>query len=170
MEIWKKINNYSYEISNKGNVRRIHKKGTYYILKSYFDKTTGYCHINLSKNGVVKHRSVHSLVLETFTGKRPKKHVANHKDCNKTNNNISNLEWITKSGNFIHAIENGKAKVLPPMVGEQHARAKLSEKDVLEIRRLHKENKLDYKQLASMFSVSDFTISDIIKKRSWKHI
>ncbi len=53
---------------------------------------------------------MHWLVAEAFLGKRPKKHTINHKDGNKTNNDINNLEYVTSSENTEHAIKLGLYK------------------------------------------------------------
>ena len=107
MEIWKDIENYEglYQVSNWGNVRSLDtlinckgaknidkhiRKGR--ILKKYIG-TTGYYTVNLSKNSKIKLARVHRLVAKTFI-KNPKNHYCvNHKDGNKLNNKVENLEW-----------------------------------------------------------------------------
>lgn len=76
------------------------------------------------------YRKVHRLVLETFMP-IPEYEImqVNHKDCNKFNNNIWNLEWNTPKENIAHAIENN----LVNSVGECNPMAKLSENDVIKI-------------------------------------
>lgn len=52
-------------------------------------------------------RSVHSLVAKAFLNKLPHHQCVNHKDCNKENNHVDNLEWVTTQENIKHAYDNG---------------------------------------------------------------
>lgn len=101
-EIWKSIeNNPQYEISNKGNVRNKNKK----ILKPR-DNGKGYIYVDLYKKSTSKRYYVHRLVAQAFLPNFKNKDCVNHKDCNKQNNMVSNLEWCTKSENSRHAYKN----------------------------------------------------------------
>jgi len=115
LERWKTIKNHQdYAVSNHGRVKRITngvwpsqaKKGK--ILK----QTTGshrYYYLNLGRKGGGK--LVHALVCKTFKGKRPSpNHVCNHKDGDKKNNRLTNLEWVTKSEDLKHAYNIGLRK------------------------------------------------------------
>lgn len=97
IEIWKDIQNYEglYQVSNLGRVKSIIKK---IILKNMVDKC-GYEYVHLSKNNVQKRKSIHRLVAETFLDNKNNLPCVNHKDENKQNNNINNLEWCTYSYN-----------------------------------------------------------------------
>lgn len=94
MEIFKKINYYdTYEISNKGRIRRNNK-----ILKGS-KNSSGYIQITLhNENGSIK-KYIHRLVLEYFLDKSDLD--VNHIDHNKLNNSIENLEYVTKQENVI---------------------------------------------------------------------
>ncbi len=110
-EIWKDIPDYEgyYQVSNFGNVkslsRTIFKMGKFpFISKEKILKprvNTGYKVFNLCKNGHEKTRKVHQLVAMAFLNHVPcgYKLVVNHKDFNKLNNNISNLEIVTMREN-----------------------------------------------------------------------
>jgi hypothetical protein len=68
----------------------------------------GYFSVSLQKDGKTKHVLVHRLVAEKFIRiKRPDQIYVNHKDGNKSNNYVSNLEWVTASENTKHAWNNG---------------------------------------------------------------
>lgn len=61
----------------------------------------------LSKNGKTKNCLLHRLIAEAFIPNLEKKLTVNHKDGNKKNNNVKNLEWASYSENIIHAIKTG---------------------------------------------------------------
>jgi hypothetical protein len=97
IEVWKNITNYTnYEVSTFGNIRN---KKTRRILKQAI--MSGYYGVGLS-NIRTKTFQVHRLVAETFIENPENKTHVNHKDKNKLNNNISNLEWCTPKENNIH--------------------------------------------------------------------
>lgn len=127
-EIWKPIKGYEglYEVSNFGNVRSLDRyvycsnqfgsKGTRknkgVIIKS-FVQNNGYVFVHL-KN---KNFKIHRLVAQTFIPNNDNKPQVNHKDGNKTNNKVDNLEWCTVAENIQHAIKN---KLLTPKFGKDN--------------------------------------------------
>lgn len=108
VEVWKDVVGYEgkYQVSNFGKVRSIDRvdasgkkrKGRY--LKSCKDKD-GYLYVCLS-GGNVTTRRIHKLVAESFIGVCPTGYQVNHKDENKTNNRIENLEYVTAKQNINH--------------------------------------------------------------------
>lgn len=103
-EIWKDIEGYEglYQVSNLGRVKRI---TTNRILKSS-KHVSGYLMVNLSKNSVTSHQRIHRLVAQAFIPNPENKHDINHIDENKTNNHVSNLEWVTAQENSNHGTRN----------------------------------------------------------------
>lgn len=102
-ETWKVIHlNTNYEVSNLGRVRN--KKGL--LLKP--QKTEkGYLRVDLSKDGKTKHYKVHRLVASAFIPNKNNLPQINHKDENKQNNRVDNLEWCTHKENTQHAFKTG---------------------------------------------------------------
>jgi hypothetical protein len=83
------------------------------FMQPYTDPKTGYrgTHV-LNATGKSLPRRIHTLVATAFLGPRPKDKNVNHIDGIKTNNNISNLEYVTQKENSIHAVEKGLIKTL----------------------------------------------------------
>ena len=106
MEQFKDIIGYEnlYQVGNKGNIKSLI---TNRILKSASDKSN-YKIVTLCKNGKHTTKTVHRLVANNWIGES--KLDVNHKDGNKGNNTLENLEFITKSENTKHAIKNGLFK------------------------------------------------------------
>lgn len=98
-EIWKDITGLEgrYKISNKGRVMSI-KPGGNIIMKPYLKD--GYYRINLRDNGKIVRKKIHRLVAKEFIDKPDL--CINHKDLDKTNNTVENLEWVTSRENVIH--------------------------------------------------------------------
>ena len=104
-EIWKKVPYYEgYEVSNYGRVRSIDRyvidkngvrtfKEGKYLTKH--DNGNGYLTVTLSNNGKYKQEYVHRIVALAFIPNPDKKPQVNHKDEDKQNNYIENLEWVT---------------------------------------------------------------------------
>lgn len=87
----------------------------------------------------------------------------NHKNCDKADNRLDNLEWVTASENLIHAYRNGMIE----KKGERHHKNKLTDKDVLRIRSIKGKTQ---KEIANMFGVGQDVISRIKNKKAWGHI
>jgi len=169
-EIWKIcLHNDNYEVSTLGGVRRANNPRSGTLKRGDLLKPVmtgcGYVTVGLCKNGTVRRYSVHRLVLESFIGMCPVGMECNHKDTTKTNNRLDNLEWITKSENVRHAYKNGLR-----LMGENHHRAKLTEKNVTKIRKLYQRGGYTHKKLGEMFGVGRPTIGRIISNESWKHL
>lgn len=100
-EEFRDIKNYeNYEVSNLGRVRRNGK-----ILRPFKDKD-GYLLVVLSKNGIRKTVRVHRLVALSFLPNPNKYPQINHKDEDKANNTVDNLEWCTHEYNNNYGTRN----------------------------------------------------------------
>ena len=101
-EIWRDIVGYEglYQVSNLGNVKSLNynKTGKERNLKPGTDGS-GYRFVNLCKNGKIRLFKIHRLVAQAFLENPDHKSDVNHKDENKTNNCVDNLEWMTSKEN-----------------------------------------------------------------------
>jgi hypothetical protein len=167
MEIWKSIKGYEgiYEISNYGRVSSLPRK---YLPKGkildYGVNNIGYPRVNLCKNGKVKPYLVHRIIAKAFIPNPNNKPQINHINGIKTDNRLENLEWTTQSENVIHAYKIG----LCTNKGETHYLSKLTENDVLQIRKL--KGSMLQKDIAKKYNVKISCISSILNYRTWKHI
>ena len=91
MEEWRSIPGYEglYEVSNKGNVRNVRRNTLLRLPKT----NKGYIQVVLCKNGIMNGLKVHRLVAQAFIPNPDNLPMVNHKDEDKTNNNVDNLEW-----------------------------------------------------------------------------
>ena len=127
-EIWKDIKGYEklYQVSNLGNVRRIKfinnrtQKDKIKMLKLIKDKK-GYLKINLWKNNKSKMFLVHRIVAETFILNPNNLPQVNHKDENKSNNCVENLEWCSQryNNNYGNRLNNIRKKLMEKNVKEK---------------------------------------------------
>ena len=109
-EIWKKINDLPYEVSNFGTVRRDPKSKYNQKAKSCvqpYVNNKGYLCVNLYKNSKVYKFQVHRLVAIYFVPNPNNYPCVNHIDGVKLNNDIPNLEWCTHQQNMQHAWDTG---------------------------------------------------------------
>ena len=101
-EIWLPIEGYTglYEVSDQGRVRSLNYgcTGRTQVLKPEM-LIHGYLRVGLSKNGKTKHHLVHRLVAQAFLANPEGLEQVNHRDENKANNAVSNLEWCTAKEN-----------------------------------------------------------------------
>ena len=98
-----------YQISNCGNIfsRKLER-----VITLHPDKD-GYLRCGLYNNNIEKHFRIHRLVATAFIPNPEDKPQVNHKDGNKANNNVSNLEWNTVAENNKHARETLKVACKP---------------------------------------------------------
>lgn len=96
-------------VSSDGDIYSLKSKR---VLKQTLNKSTGYFGVCVSLGSREKKKLIktHIAVACTFLGDRSDDYVVNHKDGNKKNNNLENLEWTTHSENVRHAYENDLEK------------------------------------------------------------
>lgn len=106
--MWKKIKDFEkYEISLDGKVRVIYKNGKIKYLKPWINSKNpnDYFRISLSKDNKQYKFLLHRLVALNFIKNKDNKPQVNHRDGNRQNNFIENLEWVTNSENQIHSFK-----------------------------------------------------------------
>jgi len=118
-EKWIDIINYEnlYQVSSFGNIRSKDRIVKYKNNKQCLHKArlrkpslSEYRMIALSRDNIVRVYKISRLVASHFIEKKPNKNIVNHKDGNKYNDNIVNLEWVSYSENAIHAFNNSLNK------------------------------------------------------------
>jgi hypothetical protein len=173
MEVWKEIPGYeeNYEVSNLGNIRSKVRdsiqKGRWGIariklpakLMKISTTSKGYCYVGLAKNGKTTKHLLHRLVLSAYVGESDLQ--CNHKDGDKSNNKLSNLEYCTPLENIRHCID-----ILGKKKGGFGASSKLSLDQVMAIR----NDRRILREIAAEYGVTLQAIHHIRSGKNWKHI
>lgn len=141
-----------YEVTTSGQI--INKK-TGHILKGQ-PNAKGYLRVSISKKLIFVHR----LVAEKYIPNPDNLPQVNHKDGNKLNNSVENLEWVSNQQNREHAVETGLH-----LSGEACSWSKLDWEKV-DFIRTHLDISND--ELGKMFNVSPHTINDVKLYKTWK--
>jgi len=156
IEEWRTIEDFPmYEVSNHGRVYSHNYGGLY--LKARLDQD-GYLVLVLYNKGKRAYSHIHTLVLKAFLGKRPNKLQCNHKDGNKINNHLSNLEWVTAKKNINHAWQLGLSKAI------------LIKEDIFMLKDIYSCGNWLQKELAVLFEIAPCHVNNIINDRKWSHI
>jgi len=169
-EIWKPIKGYEkiYEISNLGNVKSLAAKGSGKFkvdtVMKPFNNGRGYMYYSLNNGIKVKNFSGHRLVVEAFIEPNSDLPDINHKDGNKKNNVLANLERCNKKMNMVHASLTGLLKC-----GEESHLSKITESDIVKIKKLWGYN-IEREIIAHVFNISYAQISRIVNNKNWKHL
>jgi DNA-binding CsgD family transcriptional regulator len=151
-EEWKTLERVPiYEISNKGRIRRC---DSWIGLRIGFNRN-GYQNVKLCFNLKSKMFYLHKLVAETFLGERLDGFEVNHKDGNKVNNVVDNLEYVTHKENVLHSTELGLR-----LYNGRRPLTNKERQDVLE----YKQGGYTNIEIADMFKVCPLTIGRILKR------
>ncbi|RUT50961.1 NUMOD4 motif-containing HNH endonuclease [Campylobacter fetus] len=168
-EIWKPLKGFEdyYEGSSLGNIRNIKTKK---ILKTYLINS-GYKALKLTINSKRYSVLTHKIIAETFIPNTALNLVVNHKDCNKLNNNITNLEWITQSENCKHAyrIKPEIKERCKSYIGKKHALSKCPYFNVGILKKYHTSLITGKRYLSSLRYCAKVTYNgENLEKRNFK--
>ena len=154
--------NTSYILFENGDVvnSKTNKK-----LKPY-SNGIGYFKVGFYKDGKRIEKYIHRLLAESFIPNPQNKEFINHIDGNPSNNNLSNLEWCTKSENAIHAYKLG-LKIASPSYGEKNGNAILNDEIVNTIRERYKKGEKQI-ELSNYYQVSKQVIYNVVHNKTWK--
>lgn len=171
-EEWRDIPGYEgrYMVSSHGHVMSLsyrNIKGLSRLLKLFSD-SQGYQFVELSR----KTHLVHRLVMSSFVGKSDME--VNHKDGDRTNNHIGNLEYCTHHANMHHANDVLGKRMWDGDFCRKKSddvpwKNKLSPNNVREIRKLLADGK-SAREIADLFSVSNSTVYSISSGKMWSHV
>lgn len=133
--------------------------------------TNGYLRVQLSKNKQKKDFYIHRLVALTFLPNLDNYKQINHKDLNKKNNNISNLEWCNSSYNQSHGFKNGARErdfyKKISLKGQGLRKYKLDCQRAERIRYLYENCEYTQVELGKMYGVSKTSVQEILKNRRY---
>lgn len=166
----------SYQVSSLGQVRSLIRQvrsrwgGMYWVNGRILSPNicNGYATIQLCKPDYRIRQSIHRLVARAFIGSpsdaRPE---VNHKDGNRLNNAYTNLEWVSRSENEIHAWKTG---LFNPARGVDTAVAKITERDVRAIRDWYAKGGISQRALGERYGLDQSSVSLIVSRRNWAHV
>ena len=163
-EIWLPIPGYEglYEVSSQGQVRSLPRWTVKRRILKHHLTHDGYPRLMLSKNSLRRMFTVHRLVAVAFLGPPPDGMQVNHKDGNKLNSVLDNLEYVTGSANQRHALAHGLMHK-----GEAHHNSRLTRAQVGEIRRRAGGGDIK-RRIAKDFGMTPTSIGYIAQRRNWK--
>lgn len=152
-----------YLVTRRGEV---FSKFTKRMLLNSLSKSTGYYVVNVIVHGKRRPEYVHRLVAKAYLPNPKGLPEVNHKDGNRLNNDVDNLEWVTAEDNLKHSIANKL-----PKRGESHYKTELTDKDVHRIcHLLHAGWSAKRISEFSGLVVSRAVVLNIRSKRDWKEI
>jgi hypothetical protein len=160
-----------YAADEDGNIYRTERYGRQICKKiALRKKRHGYLSAHLCRDAVRRDTAVHRLIWEAFNGPIPPNLQINHKNGERTDNRLSNLELCTVSGNALHKFRvNGYVKEHYPQPGTRNGSAKLTDDDVRKIRKLHAEGMIQ-REIGAIFGVSQVMIGKIVRRDNWQHV
>lgn len=150
----------SRKVKTRNGDRLIYEK----LLTKRINKQTGYWEVGLTVSKAnQKYFLVHRMVAKAFIPNPKNYPQVNHKDLDRSNDAIDNLEWCTQSQNANHAKENGR------YIGVKGEKNKLSKLTKDKVVRIYFDNR-EYSQIANDYKICIGTVGRIKSKRTWEHI
>lgn len=189
-EIWKDVVGYEgrYQVSDQGHVKTLTRKvyrsdgRLHYVQREKIlagsPSGNGYPMVNLgSGSGKSAMKYVHELILQAFVGSRETGMECRHLDGNRLNNWLGNLKWGTskeqaddRRRHGTNVGNRGRTRGMHYNCGEDAAKAKFTESDVREIRRVFAEGNHTFVSLSKVYGVHPTTINAIVKRKHWSYV
>lgn len=169
-EIWKETPYKNYFASNYGRLKSLINRKMSNVVDEVLIKTKprkgdGYIRVVVVSGNSTLHQYAHRLIALTFIPNLNNKPFVNHKDGNKSNNKVENLEWATQKENAQHAMN-----VLGVQnMGAKHHMTKFSEEDVAMIKKIRSKG-ITLRQIAEIYGVELSTIGKIVTGVNWKQV
>ena len=161
MKLFHKSKRYDWFVSTTGAIAKVTNGKTKGIIKEAKSYVTGgqqgSQYLALSINDADE-KYIHRIVAKAFIPNPEGKLSVNHIDCDKTNNHVSNLEWVSYAENMKHANDNGR--------NTMHAR-KLTFEQAQDIRELWETTDLKQSEIATMYGVYSQTIKQIRDNKTY---
>lgn len=133
----------------------------------------GYMQVHLRYRDINRVVAVHRMVALAFIKKPNGDYQVDHKDNNKANNAVENLQWLTAQENIIKAFKQGrphpKGNSKTDRRGHRSPVAKLNEKQVLEIKEMLSSGTIRNREIAKVYNVSEQLICNIKKGRNYAY-
>lgn len=165
------VGHFGYAVTNNGRVFSCKKTGKnnnpnlgYWRELSRISEKSGHLKVALMDDGIRKDRKVHQLVLEAFVGPCPAGCECLHRNGDESDNQVDNLRWGTRKENIDDQFRHQTF-----CLGERSPKSKLTEEQVLEIRRLLDAG-VFHKDIAKKFGIGMTRISYIRNNKAWKHL
>lgn len=163
---WKAVRGFEqrYAVSDTGELKNTQRN----TLVKPTTINSGYLLYRLYDKGKCSHKLAHILVAEAFIPNPQNKRTVNHKDCDKHNNNLNNLEWMTHGENHAHAFQHGRRNPTAFQLGIN----KLTVEEIVWVRKHYLRGDKTYGAgpLARRFNVSTPTLLKIVRGQSYKSI
>lgn len=174
MENWTDIKGFEgYQVGDLGKIKSLERKaekwdGERLVSERILKKNVvrGYNYVTLYISGIKKTLIVSRLVALHFVPNPENKPEVNHINGNKLDDRAINLEWTTAKENTAHACKNG---LRGDYSGSKNGNSKLTEKQVLEIRKEAASGKSQI-EISKMFDVDNSSVSNILRGKTWNHI
>lgn len=167
LEIYPNIIPNTYYVNNYGQIYSSARN----IFVSYEISNKGYYRANLIRNDnrtKAMHAGVNRIVLGTFNPVPNMNNLeVNHKDGCKLNNNLSNLEWVTYSGNAQHAIRNG---LIHWRIGDECSWSMINSEQADRIGLLLTTTEYSYKEIGDIVGCSKAIVANIASGISWRDV
>jgi hypothetical protein len=153
-----------YQVGSDGTILSLHRLARYQLKPSQRSRKKRYLCVHLCRGGRAFRRTVHSIVLEAFSGPCPEGMQCRHLDGNPLNNSIDNLRWGTPKENAADRVQHGT-----DLRGEKNGSAKLKNHHALTIRTLSK-NGMRYVDIANRYGISVSNVGAIVTRKTFVYI